>query len=105
MNREKKRSTLAAWILGIIVFCLAMGITFSDVYGLDQFEYTCPSNGPGNGGTIIPNMAYHTSGSGWFVQKADSHNDCNPPMPAVPEPITLWLVAVGGGILLAGRRK
>jgi hypothetical protein len=28
-----------------------------------------------------------------------------PPMSAVPEPITIWLVAIGGGMILARRRK
>ncbi len=105
MKRDKKRPAFAAWIIGIIVFFLAMGVTFSDVYGLDRFEYAHSGYGQGGGALIPPSLGYAPTGPAWFNESIGTDCGYNPPMPAVPEPITIWLVAIGGGMLLARRRK
>lgn len=105
MTRDRKRPPLAAWIIGVIVFILAMGITFSNVYGLDRFEYTHSGHGSGLGEMSPPGPSFAPTGPFWFSENMGGYCSYEPPMPAVPEPITIWLVAIGGGLLLAGRRK
>jgi len=100
MKREKRNPTIAAWIIGVIVFVLAMGITFSDVYGLDRFEYTRPG-----GGSTTPSLAYAPASLNTASETVGVDCSSNVAMPAVPEPLTIWLVALGGGMILARRRK
>ncbi len=104
MKRDRKRSASAAWIIGLIVFFLAMGITFSDVYGLDRFEYTRPGYGEG-GGPVAPSPALAPMSPSWFSENMGGDNCTSVTMPAVPEPITILLVALGSGMILVGRRK
>lgn len=105
MKRNRKRPASAAWVIGIIVFFLAMGITFSNVYGLDRFEYTHPGYGQGGGSLIPPSLGYAPTAPAWFSESLGSDCDYSAPMPAVPEPITIWLVVIGSGMILVGRRK
>lgn len=105
MVSYKKRPTSYAWIVGIIIFILAMVITFSDVYGLDRFEYTRPSSSNFN---LSKEVA---AADGQSLEMIPSSSNCDPYMPAsttlpaIPEPTTLWLLAVGCGALLAAKRK
>ena len=79
------------WLIGLIVFGLAMGITFADVYGYggDGTNSVTDGNGPG-GGTYGANTNLGTS---------------NEDPSAVPEPTTLILLAGGLSALYAARNR
>ena len=72
---RQKHSQPLKWLVALIVFCIALGITFSDVHGSDGIDY----------------------GSGDDGKFEDT------PTP-VPEPTTLLLMAGGLGALRAVRR-
>ncbi len=105
MKRDRKRPSSAAWIIGIIVFFLAMGVTFSNVYGLDRFEYAHPGYGEGGGALIPPLFGYAPTGPGWFNENMGAECTATAPVSAVPEPMTILLVVIGSGMILVSRRK
>ncbi len=85
MTVYKRNSTQPLkWLLGIVVFVLAMTITFADVYGNETV---------GAGGA---NSAYTDSDAG-----ADA---ACPPEP-VPEPTTLILIGSGLSAMYLARRR
>ena len=108
MVTYKKRRNSAAWAIGIVVFILAMIITFADVYGLNRFDYRPPATEL-NGG--VPGTDQGTTACSVNFTTSAPTGDCRPdlPMPqdppSVPEPATLTLLLLGCGALLAGRRK
>jgi len=105
MVSYKKRPTSYAWIVGIVVFILAMVITFADVYGLDRFEYTRP----GGGDVFFSGSIAGEDGHLLVADPVGGHYDpCLPAVvtvPTIPEPTTLILLALGCGALLAGKRN
>jgi len=80
------------WLLALVVFLLAMTVTFTDVYGIDK--NTPPNTGNGN----KPGEKSGGSNDG-----LTTGND-NPAPTAVPEPGTFILLAGGLGALYAVRR-
>lgn len=95
---QDKRSRPLKWLVALIVFLLAMGITFSDVYGADPVttgsstvQGSQPDQGPPPSGDLS------TNNNGPNTDNPDT------PMP-IPEPTTLLLLAGGLGAMYAVRR-
>ena len=82
---KHKQSQPLKWLVAIIVFMLAMTITFDSVYGGDNYT----------DGTTHPNSDIGNDGS----RDSDST-----PMP-VPEPTTLLLIAGGLSAMYLARRR
>jgi hypothetical protein len=82
------------WFLALVLFCLVLGWTMSDVYGINVKQ--SPSQGTDNG------VSGETQRVG--QEHAPTNNDPSSP---VPEPSTLALLAVGlgGGALLLRRKR
>jgi hypothetical protein len=103
--RQRRRSN--AWIVGILIFILAMVITFADVYGLSHFDFNLPGDSPGsnqlNSGVSLDERQIHpnTAQGDYCDPTLPTSGD----IPSVPEPATLTLIALGCGILLASRKK
>ena len=108
MVSYRQRRASYAWIVGILVFILAMTITFADVFGLDRFDQTSPGYNPGGTDATIlgvtmdewQNLAF-TSEGGYY----DPTLPVSVVTPSIPEPTTLALFVLGCGALLAGKRK
>ena len=79
------------WLLALVVFLLAMTVTFTDVYGIEGTG--SPNGGTRDGSTGKP------GGTGDQLNTGDD----NPPPTAVPEPGTFILLAGGLGALYAVR--
>jgi hypothetical protein len=88
-----KQSQPLKWLVALIVFGLAMGVTFSDVYGYSGddkgSDYTGQTDDAGADG---PNDGVHG-------------NQLDDPPSPVPEPSTLLLLAGGLSALYASRRR
>ena len=93
-----KRSQPLKWLVALIVFLLAMGITFSDVSGADPV---------GAGASGVQNSDRHQgpppSGDLSTDDNGPNNDDPSTPM-AIPEPTTLLLLAGGLGAMYAVRR-
>ena len=85
-----KQSQPLKWLVALIVFGLAMGITFSDVYGY---------NGSDNGDR------FENNNSGGAVDDAGRNTVTDSVPTPVPEPSTLLLLAGGLSALYAARRR
>lgn len=96
MNIYTKRSYNAGkWIIGLIVFILAMTITFSDVHSV---------NIPPTGKTTQTNNTSDDIQSPPANQVDTDNGD--QPITSVPEPTTLILLASGLGVIhLVNRRR
>ena len=108
MVSYKQRRASYAWIVGIVVFILAMTVTFADVFGLDRFDQTSPGDNSGGTGATVEQVNLDE----WQNLAFDSRGDYVDPgipvadlPPSVPEPATLALFALGCGALLVGRKK
>ena len=104
MVTYRKRRRSCAWIIGLMVFMLAMTITFSDVYGLERFDSPTPGNLPTDAAIVSNTGDFDNSSSHYFG------SDCLDPElpvapPSIPEPATLTLLVLGCGFLAAGRMK
>jgi hypothetical protein len=104
----RQRRDPKALIIGLLVFILAMAITFSDVYGLERFDLGSPGD---NSEGITKNETEQTSAT-WqeniYLPQGNFYDPAlpvNTEPPAVPEPTTLTLLALGCGALLARKRK
>ena len=87
----KRNHASAKWLVALIVFLLALGITFTDVYG-----YT-PGNGGGSGNN-------HNNCDQQNLKPNNPNSPDNPPPTAIPEPTTLLLLGGGLGAMYAVRR-
>lgn len=90
---QRRSSQPMKWLLAALVFCLVMGWTMSDVYGMGP--YGSSSSGTGSGDRDQST----TTGQ--------QHAPTNDNPTAVPEPTTLVLLAagIGGGALMLRRKK
>lgn len=108
MVSYKQRRASYAWIIGIIVFILAMTITSAEVFGLERFDQISPGNNTGGSDATILEVTMGEWQNLTFSSEG-GYIDPNLPVsvdpPSVPEPTTLALLAIGCGALLAGRRK
>lgn len=103
MVTYRKRRRSYAWLIGLMVFALAMTITFSDVYGLERFDCLAP----GNSSTIAPDGSGANSGGfpvNGIAPECPS-TDWSLGLPSIPEPATLTLLMLGCGFIVAGRMK
>jgi hypothetical protein len=108
MVNQKLRRKAQVWIIGILVFIMAMAITFSDVYGLSRFEFASPGNGPEHNNPPATEVALPYLQNSHNLSQGDDFDTTLPSSsepPAVPEPTTLALLALGCGALLAVKRK
>lgn len=109
MVKYKKAKSANTWFVGVIVFIMAMTITFADVYGLNHFDF----NKPSQTGNTSSNDGSNTDGS-WQINPNTAEDPfpespiptTSPePNPAIPEPGTLILLSLGIGALAARKRK
>ena len=93
--KKKERHSLK-WLLAAIIFILALGITFSDVY---SFTYPHQRN----------NDTYNTDQVDLSITQANQCDEPtdNPDKPPedIPEPTTILLLAAGLGGMYLKRRK
>ena len=89
---QRKCTQPLKWLFALVIFVLAMTVTFSDVYGIDK--NTTANSG---GGNTVGDKSDDSNGG------LTTGND-NPAPTAVPEPSTFILLASGLGALYAVRR-
>ena len=89
---RQKTSQPLKWLVALIVFALAMGVTFTDVYGYDGSS----SAGAGNDNDNNQNGAGNDN--------LTTSNDRTGSPSAIPEPTTLILLGGGLGVLYVVRR-
>lgn len=90
---RQKSSQPLKWLVALVVFGLAMGVTFSDVYGYSGKDKY-------NDNTSQTNEDTGNSGDGGI-----NENDIDETPTPVPEPSTLLLLAGGLGAMYASRRR
>ncbi len=92
---QRRKSQPLKWVLAFILFCLLMGWTMSDVYGITVNQQN-------------PTPSEHKSGSNDSPVTGGMHAPTGevPPSTA-PEPSTFTLLALGlgGGALMIRRKK
>ena len=103
MVKYKNHPKANTWIIGTVVFLLAMTITFADVYGLNHFDIRKPAPSNTSGTSSDPSGYEPNSVDDPFPQNPTPTND--PPSDrAVPEPTTMTLLGLGIGALFLRKR-
>ena len=91
MIYRKNKSQPFKWLLALIIFILAMTITFDEVFGI---SVPPPGGGGSDGNPIVTkNVQYNKEAAGTQTT------------PSIPEPGTLLLLGTGFGALYIMRRK
>ncbi|MBU0984997.1 MAG: PEP-CTERM sorting domain-containing protein [candidate division Zixibacteria bacterium] len=93
----RRKAQPLKWLLALIIFVLAMTITFDGVYGNER------TGASGNDGTYQGAASDDIRSNGTSHQPTRS-DDQNPPT-AIPEPTTLLLLAGGIGAMYVARRR
>lgn len=101
---KKSQSQPLKWMLAIIVFMLAMSVTFDDVYGIQV-----SNTGPSSTGSQTTE-SYDVTNSATDAEATEgSFQDTNPistvAVAPVPEPSSLILIAMGLGSMYAMRSR
>jgi hypothetical protein len=108
MVTYRQRHKSSTWIVGIVVFLLAMVITFSDLYGMNRFCFGSPGSGQDNN-TGVTMTATKGEWQDAPSFSCEDPNNVSVPLavqyPSVPEPATVMLLALGCGLLAAGTRR
>ncbi len=100
-----KRPKVRSWagVVAIVVFVLAMTITFADVYGFNRYSNTSADrpNSPTPTSNDVFDHPTLLDDNDYYVAPDADINTSTP----VPEPTTLTLLGLGLGALLLRRRK
>jgi len=107
MVTYKQRRGSYALIVGVLVFLLAMTVTFSNVYGLDHHQLPSPGNPSVNNSSGLDVSLDQWQGISTASQGDyyDPSAPINAEPPSVPEPATMTLLLLGGGALLMSTKK
>lgn len=93
----RRSSQPLKWIVAIVVFLLAMGVTFDDVYGEDP--------GTPDQGTVRNENSYDDRATQSTDGDLEPVNGDDPSTPQpIPEPTTIILLGSGIGAMYAVRR-
>lgn len=88
-----RQSQPLKWLVALIVFALAMGVTFTDVYGYDGSSSTNATNDNDYG--------RNGSGNDNLAASADQTGSAS----VIPEPTALILLSGALGALFVARRR
>jgi len=101
MVTYRRRKRTHALLVGLLVFAVAMMITFADVYGMNRFDYRVPGTTPPSN-TVTPTTDA-------FDCPTSIGDDQDPVLrtsnTAIPEPTTMVLMGLGLSALWFRKRK
>jgi len=98
----KPKKRIGVKIVGIIVFLLALTVTFADVSGLNYYCSNPASGTPDNADLVIKDVNFDNTN---FRTDIPIDQDPTCPTPSIPEPATLTFMALGMGALILRRLK